>query len=268
VTVIQKDGRKYNLTLLDVKFVPGIWVNLFAIGKALARGFQISNKGTTVTLMKDNIKITFDNIIHTSRGYVMGVEMLPRETSSVAAVATDRGTELRWNDIHYKLSHVGEETIRHTAKYYGWTLKGSLNTCEDCALSKARQRNIPKETATKSTQKGERLFIDISSVSGQSFGGRTFWLLVVDDFTDYCWSFFLHEKSDLSVHMITLVLDLEKKNNIKVKNIRCDGAGENKSFKDDALTKGLGLNFEFTPRNTLQFNGKAERKFQTLFGRV
>jgi hypothetical protein len=44
---------------------------------------------------------------------------------------------------------------------------------------------------------GERVYLDISSIKGESHGGSCFWALVVDDHTDYCWSLFLKAKSDL-----------------------------------------------------------------------
>jgi hypothetical protein len=36
--------------------------------------------------------------------------------------------------------------------------------------------------------------IDTSSVKKASFGGSKFWLLVIDDYTDMCWSTFLKKK--------------------------------------------------------------------------
>jgi hypothetical protein len=35
---------------------------------------------------------------------------------------------------------------------------------------------------------GGRLYIDISSIKGESFGDSWFWALIVDDFNDYFWS--------------------------------------------------------------------------------
>jgi hypothetical protein len=54
---------------------------------------------------------------------------------------------------------------------------------------------------------------------------------------------------------------------LKVKNIRCDFAGENTTMpiKDDPEIKTFGINFEFSGPRTPLRNGKAERKFQTLY---
>ena len=41
VMAVQKDGTYQTIILNDVKFIPGLWVNLFAINKALEHGFKI-----------------------------------------------------------------------------------------------------------------------------------------------------------------------------------------------------------------------------------
>jgi hypothetical protein len=71
----------------------------------------------------------------------------------------------------------------------------------------------------------------------------------------------------LKVKMITLIKQLRSKG-ITVKIIRCDNAGENVSFQKEAEELNLGLVFEYTAPDTPQQNGRVERKFQTLYGRV
>ena len=39
--------------------------------------------------------------------------------------------------------------------------------------------------------------MDISSVKTKSLGGWKFWLLIIKDSTDMCWSYFLKEKSEM-----------------------------------------------------------------------
>jgi len=75
------------------------------------------------------------------------------------------------------------------------------------------------------------------------------------------------EKSCLSNEMIKLVREL-KSEGFQVKFIRCDNAGENEAFQEIAREHGLGLTFEFTAPNNPEQNGRVERKFQTLYGRV
>ena len=55
-----------------------------------------------------------------------------------------------------------------------------------------------------------------------------------------------------------------------IKYIRCDNAGENKELQKKCLqTHDLcGIQFEFTSRDSPQFNGKIERKFAVIFSRM
>ena len=53
-----------------------------------------------------------------------------------------------------------------------------------------------------------------------------------------------------------------------VKVVCCDNAGENKTFEDLSKKDGLGITFEYTAPGTPQQNGKCERKFASLYGKV
>jgi hypothetical protein len=53
-----------------------------------------------------------------------------------------------------------------------------------------------------------------------------------------------------------------------VRYIRCDNAGENIALQRECEKAGLGIQFEFTAPGTPQQNGRVERKFATLWGRV
>ena len=61
---------------------------------------------------------------------------------------------------------------------------------------------------------------------------------------------------------------MKEKHNITVKIVRCDNAGENEAFKEACKQEGLGISFEYTAPRTPEQNGRDERKFQTLYGRV
>jgi hypothetical protein len=166
--------------------------------------------------------------------------------------------------FHRLLGHPGIQTTVETAKYYNINLLGEMEVCEACALAKTRQKNT-KVTDNVSEIPGERLFIDISSMKKKSYGGAKFWCLLVDDCTNFCWSIFLKKKSDQVKEIIRLLKKIISVDKKKVKYIRCDNAGENKSLEKACYDEQLGITFEYTPPNTPQYNGKVERKFQMLY---
>ena len=267
--VVQLDGSTLDVTINEVKYVPDLCVNLFSINKAIKTGFNLSNNGTTICLTKGSASIAFDRVIKTLSGSISGIKMVCKE-SSVAYTAQHK-TELRnsidINKFHEMLGHCGSDRLKRTAMIHGLKLKGELKVCEDCAIAKARQKNVNQDWKEGSQKPGERVYLDISSIKDKSYSGSRFWVLVVDDYTDYCWSLFLKSKSDLKTKFKTLLSDLNVAG-INVKYIRCDDSGENKALFEECQSKGYGINFEFSGPRTPQRNGKVERKFQTFFGRI
>jgi hypothetical protein len=143
-----------------------------------------------------------------------------------------------------------------------------MSKCEHCALSKADQKKFSTISEHKATKVGERLYMDISSVNTHTFGGNKYWLLVVDELSDMCWSYFLHAKSDLSNHMLSLITKLNNMQHVNAKYIRCDDAGENWTFQRKSVVALFNLTFEYTGPGSPQYNGIVERKFATLYVRV
>jgi len=56
---------------------------------------------------------------------------------------------------------------------------------------------------------------------------------------------FKNLKDQTSVTMVSLIQGLKTTEDIFIKTIHCNNAGENVTFQQDAKTEELGLNFEF-----------------------
>jgi hypothetical protein len=268
--VNQINGEKFTVTLNDVKYVPSLCVNLFNLNKALKKGFKVSNNGVVVSLNFKHVKLTFDRIIIATDGCLTGVSMKPMMSNNIngfanASISNERIYDI--NHFHKLFGHCGQEILNKTIKMYGFKSSGSFDKCEQCAIAKARQKNVNKQWLGSSNLPGERLYINISSIKERSFSGAKFWVLIVNDYSDYCWSFIMKNKSDLKTRIKTLLTDLKIANRI-VRFIRCDDAGENMTMKNDPEIKAFGIKFEFLSPRTPQRNGKVEKKFQTLYGRI
>ena len=269
-TVMNPDGTTQKVTLRDTKLVPGIVNNLFAINRCVDKGWEYISKSDKSVLQRDNTSIVFAKVDQTNGGSLREVRMVPQATESANAANEVQGKPkaVKLKALHHRLGHAAMESVKATAKHFGWQTTGDLDKCVACATAKAKRKKLNRELQEKSKIPGERLFLDISSVKAQSIGGAKFWLLVQDDATDMCWSFLIKEKSDLSQSVMNLLLDLRLKHNTRVKYIRCDNAGENVALKKRCDNGGLGVTFEFTAVKTPEQNGRVERLFQTLYGRV
>jgi hypothetical protein len=90
------------------------------------------------------------------------------------------------------LGHPNDAVLKATAKKFNLKYDTTPMPCEICACAKIKIKNFPKEPPMfLATEKGDRIMFDISSVNALSQGGNQFWLLVMDDYTIYWWSFFL-----------------------------------------------------------------------------
>jgi hypothetical protein len=159
--------------------------------------------------------------------------------------------------------------LKETAKAHNMQLTDVHHSpCQNCAKAKIRMKNIPKENDNIATKKGERLLIDISWIRRATYAGNRYRLLVMDEYTNFLWSFFMKTKDETKHHVIYLFLDLQRYKNIKIKFIRCDNSGENKDIHQEIIQiPKIIVQFEFTAPDPPQQNGKFERKFETLYGK-
>jgi hypothetical protein len=166
-----------------VQFVPELWINLFSIGKTLKNGFNISNYGEIIKLLNGNVTLTFDNIVRTKNSFVPGIKLSPvlGDVGTSVLETKKRGT-IYVNNLHKVLGHCGEFNARLTRKAYGYEITGKFDVCKSCSVGNGRQKNINKEWKGGSLNRGERLYVDISSIKAISFGGSKFWALIIDDF--------------------------------------------------------------------------------------
>ena len=83
-----------------------------------------------------------------------------------------------------------------------------------------------------------------------------------------CWSRFPKQKSNLPEIALFFIKELEQEEGTKVASIRLDNSGKNRALEVACKQEGLGFKFEFTAPNTPEQNGRIERKFATLYGRM
>ena len=86
VRIAQTNGQVAVVTLSNVKYVPGLWCNLFSLTAALDKGFNLGNQGRIITLSKGGAMIGFDRVFPTNTGFIMAVEMTPVEMNGGFAV--------------------------------------------------------------------------------------------------------------------------------------------------------------------------------------
>jgi septum formation topological specificity factor MinE len=143
--------------------------------------------------------------------------------------------------------------------------------CTYCAKEKIRMKKIPKEpSANIARVEGEKLMIDISWIKTESTAKNRYWLLIMDEYTNFLWSYIMKTKDEQVSVIIKHVNMLQNKPKVKVKYIRCCNYGEYHDIQKYLRERSpkMRCKFEFTAPDSPQKNGKIERKFATLYGRV
>ena len=230
-----KDGSIARETW-DVKIVPELNHDLFSFTKAMKDGWQVNGRWKEGGLMIELVKTTrarmkFDRMITSGSSWLMGIRV--QRVFDQAHTAMEPGKTIFISKFKKEMTgHTGEHLLKPTANYMKLKLIGRLPSCEVCAKAKIRQRNIPKKKMKKlPTRPGYRVFMDICAFKQVSRRGNRHWLIVFDEFSDCTHSFFLKRKSDQTQIMLIWIRCLSKKHNIKIKRIRLDNSGENRSLQ-------------------------------------
>ncbi len=180
---------------------------MFSLTLALSKREVFSNDDqNNIVIIQGGVKIVYDRQIKTHDGWMCGVDVLPSEAQSIEYATSvvdsvrevgmiqrnenwkQSGKSTEWhqhkgflirkggtkdiNEYHKALGHPSQAITRTRDYAEGILLKGNFHPCEDCALGKARQANMSKKAVPRSTNKGKWLFIDVSSSSTKSMGGK------------------------------------------------------------------------------------------------
>ena len=130
--------------------------------------------------------------IKTCNSWVAGVNFLSQANDERAVLAMALPKK-NINDLHIESGHPCEAITHSNAKASSILVTSTFKPCEDGALGKPKQWVISKKAVLCLQILGERLFFDISSPSTFTFGGKHHWLMVINECSNYCCSFFKQE---------------------------------------------------------------------------
>ena len=98
----------------------------------------------------------------------------------------------------------------------------------------------------------------------KSLGGSLHCLVIVDDFSRYTWTFFLHDKSKATPCFKKFAKRAQNEFDVKIKKIRSDNGKEFVNTHIEDYCDEVGIKHEVSSTYTPQQNGIVERKNRTL----
>ncbi|KAI3742551.1 hypothetical protein L1987_60236 [Smallanthus sonchifolius] len=137
--------------------------------------------------------------------------------------------------------------------------------CIPCKKGKQRRKSHKSKSTNSIVTPLELLHMDLfGPISIRSIGGKSYCLVVTDDYSRFSWVKFLSSKAETTELVQYLILGLENLFNLKVRRIRSDNGSEFKNSKMGLFCLQRGIHHEFSAPYVPQQNGIAERKNRTL----
>ncbi len=168
----------------------------------------------------------------------------------------------RWHD---RLGHPGMHVLHclQRSDVISCNKDGVSSHCFACQI--AKHKRLPfYDSQTHTFAPFDLIHSDIWTSPVPSETGYRYYLVFLDDFTNFVWIFPLKYKSETFAKFHEFTTYVQTQFNSKVKQFQCDMGGEynNTAFLDFCKTKGILVRFA-CPQTSPQ-NGRAERILRTL----
>ena len=137
--------------------------------------------------------------------------------------------------------------------------------CDGCTLGKQHRSPFPKVSPYRAKKGLELFHADLcGQVRPQTVGGKSYFLLVVDDFSRYMWIELLRSKAEALLSLKKIKQRAETENEGKLKAIRTDRGGEFNSATFTIFCNEQGIKHYTTTPYSPQQNGVVERRNQSV----
>lgn len=260
------DGRWQKGRIDDVLYVPHIKRNLFSVGACTGKSFRVSFNEQSVELTKEG-RIHAVGYKQSNDIYRLLFKVVESEEVMAKKVNITTSSMQTW---HERLDHMDTKRLRQAVNgelIHDVEIKGNTDFfCESCQYGKAHRLkfNKSKEQA-KAWKAGEFIHTDLCGpFSEMSIGGARFYLLLIDEATDYRTVYFLKHKSDVFEHLKEFGNKIRNLFGHSMKVLRADNGREYVNESVMRYLKSHGIQMENTAPHTPEQNGKAERENRTV----
>lgn len=137
--------------------------------------------------------------------------------------------------------------------------------CDGCNIGKQHRTPFPKSSSYGAEKGLELIHADLcGQIRPETPGGKSYFLLVVDDFSRYMWVKFLRTKDEALTYLQKIKARPELELGSKVKALRTDRGGEFNSNLFTVFCNQSGIKHYTTTPYSPKQNGVVERRNQTV----
>ncbi|CAG9787134.1 unnamed protein product [Diatraea saccharalis] len=254
-----------DVTFTGVKLVPDLCANLLSVSKVVEKGNVVVFGSTGCNIYNDqDCCISGTSVATASK--VAGIYKLDScvpIVDSALAVQVEKTAVKLW---HRRLGHVNFQDMKRVPglKFVGDMDK--LESCESCIKGKMHRIPFDKDhEAVRATEKLGLVHMDLCGpMENKSYGGHSYFLIVVDDCTRKMFIYFLKSKTDVLDRFKMFVNEGETYSGKKIKIVRTDNGKEFVNAEFNAYLKSKGIKHQLSVPYTPQQNGVAERANRTV----
>ncbi|GKF06705.1 retrovirus-related pol polyprotein from transposon TNT 1-94, partial [Tanacetum coccineum] len=172
--------------------------NLFSVGQFCDANLEVAFRKSTCNIcdLKGN------DLLTGSRGtYLYFITLQDTCTPNLICLMAKASSSQAWL-WHHLLLHLNFDTINLLSKYDIVTGLSKLKFVKDhlsssCELGKAKRKSFKTKTTPSSKRRLQILHMDLCGpMSVESFNGKKYVLVIVDDYSRYTWTHFLRFKDE------------------------------------------------------------------------
>ncbi|WVZ51891.1 hypothetical protein U9M48_002991 [Paspalum notatum var. saurae] len=250
------------LSLREVAFVRNLGFNLVSVSQLLDEGFEVRfKKGACCVLDAEEILVC--SLL--PFGQVFRVDLTSVSGPARCLVASPFVDIWKW---HRRLGHLSFDLLVRLSSM--GLIRGLPKVraekdlvCHPCHHGKMVAASHIPVSQIMTSYPGELLHMDtVGPARVASVSGKWYVLVVVDDFSQFSWVFFMEFKDET----FGFVRDLRLRNESHkaMRAIRSDNGGEFRNSRFENFCRDLGLEHQFSSPYTPPQNGVVERKNRTL----
>ena len=185
------------LDLFQTLYVPSISLNLVSVSKLDLEGYSFSFRNKRFSLFKNSSFVRSESLcdglykLNLNSHFLESLLTLHHNVGTKRYLINENYAYL-W---HRRLGHISKERMERLVKYgilsnLDFT---NLDVCVDCI--KGKQTKHTTKGATRSEELLEIVRTDICGpFDSPSFSNEKYFISFIDDFSHYCYIYFLHEK--------------------------------------------------------------------------
>jgi hypothetical protein len=264
--------------LRDCLHAPSACINLLSVGRMTAVGSKVGcvfddGKFQIVKKNSDGTRVDiYEGIQTNNKLYFVDLEFILPPTPPPVDTALFTKVLETMDLWHHRMGHIGEAATRalvNSVKGVKFSPEDKLSKCEPCIIGKHTRIPHPSSLTPKTTRLLELVHCDLCGpFPVLTPHGKQYLIAFLEDSANLLKVYCLARKDQSAESFQLMRASWERKTGKKLLRFRIDGGGELASNEFVKVLETAGIERDVVPRYEHWKNGKMERVFRTLQGRM